>query len=275
MSQPPWPPRVGEVSNGHQWNGTQWVPLQQPPQVGQIVNGHRWDGTQWVPLAAPAPQVGQIANGHQWNGTQWVPLPQVGQVANGHRWDGRQWVPLQQQAPQVGQVANGHRWDGRQWVPLQQQAPQVGQVANGHRWDGRQWVPLAPAPARVHPVLTELHKFAEAWVFDWSQQGDTIVLSRVVAEQKEFMSAARLEYRARVRVDDAAWEVRFVDSFVEEGAAVPSPDEPAAGAAPETIEQQAARLGVKYTIDFRNDMVRDQVRGIAEGAHYSFRYGPW
>ena len=203
------------------------------------------------------PQVGQIANGHQWNGTQWVPLPSP------------------QQVPQVGQVANGHRGDGRQWVPLPQQAPQVGTIANGHRWDGRQWVPLAAAPAaRVHPVLAELRTFAEAWVFDWSQQSDAIVLSRVVAERKQGASAPRVEYRARVRVDDAAWEVRFADELTESGG-TPSATGAPAGSPAESIEQQAERLGANYPIDFRYDMVRDQVRGIAEGAHYTFRYGPW
>ena len=67
-----------------------------PPQLGQVVNGHQWTGAQWVPLAAPT--VGQISNGHQWTGSQWVPVPPrppVGQISNGHRWDGTRWVPVQ------------------------------------------------------------------------------------------------------------------------------------------------------------------------------------
>lgn len=33
MSQPPPPPHVGQIVNGHQWNGQQWIPLSpQPPQ---------------------------------------------------------------------------------------------------------------------------------------------------------------------------------------------------------------------------------------------------
>ncbi|MCL2781017.1 MAG: hypothetical protein FWD74_05930 [Actinomycetia bacterium] len=49
-------------------------------QVGDVVNGHRFDGAQWVPLdpeasAAPAVyQVGDVVNGHRFDGAQWVPL---------------------------------------------------------------------------------------------------------------------------------------------------------------------------------------------------------
>jgi hypothetical protein len=52
---------------------------QQAPQVGQVVNGHQWDGTAWVPLAQAqnVPQVGQEVNGHRWDGTAWVPLTQA------------------------------------------------------------------------------------------------------------------------------------------------------------------------------------------------------
>jgi hypothetical protein len=67
------PPQVGQVANGYQWNGVQWIPLGPPPQVGQVANGYQWNGVQWIPLGAP-PQVGQVANGYQWNGVQWIPL---------------------------------------------------------------------------------------------------------------------------------------------------------------------------------------------------------
>ena len=43
----------------------------------------------------------------------------------------------------------------------------------------------------------------------------------------------------------------------------------------EAIEDQVARYGKKFTIDFRYDLVRDQVKSIADIAHYAFRYGPF
>ena len=263
MSQSPWPPPIGEVSNGHQWNGSQWVPL--APQVGQVANGHRWDGRQWVPVAPPVPPVGTVQNGYQW--------------------DGRQWVPL---APPVGAVANGHRWDGRQWVPLQPPPPPIGQVVNGYQWDGRQWVPLAqPVDRRPEfQVLPELRRLADAWQLEWHPVGQDVRMLRVVAEQRAFLATTRLEYHATVTVDEGRRELAFVHFLAEAGAAAPtggapqepgevprSPGAPGPDRPTESIEEQAARLGRTYPLDFRYDLVRDQVRGIAEAAGYAFRYG--
>lgn len=52
---PQLPPQVGEVANGYQWNGVQWVPLAAPPQVGQVSNGYQWNGSQWLPVAPQVP----------------------------------------------------------------------------------------------------------------------------------------------------------------------------------------------------------------------------
>jgi hypothetical protein len=157
---------VGQVVNGHQWDGTRWVPLQQAqaqqqaPQVGQIVNGYQWNGVQWVPAQqAQAQQQAQPAQAQPAQAAH-QQAPQVGQVVNGYRWDGTRWVPVQQDAPKVGQVVDGYMWDGQQWRPPvvtqptpepAQQLPQVGQVVNGYRWDGAQWLP-AEAPAAETPA---------------------------------------------------------------------------------------------------------------------------
>jgi hypothetical protein len=54
MGQTPQePPQVGQVANGYQWNGVQWIPLGPPPQVGQVTNGYQWNGVQWIPLGPP------------------------------------------------------------------------------------------------------------------------------------------------------------------------------------------------------------------------------
>ena len=252
MSQPPQPPPPGTVVNGYQWDGRQWVQL---PQVGQVVNGHQWDGRQWVPL----PQVGQVVNGHQWDGRQWVPLPQVGQVVNGHQWDGRQWVPLAAQpaAPLAATPA----------------ANQAGAAASSHEW-----------------ILAELGRLAQAWQFEWRQKADRVILRRVVAEQKSFMATAKLEYEAQVRVDDARREVHFVellrearsgmnaggvdDDFGPSGFGVQrSSYNTAKDTVQDNIDQQAALYRTRYGLDFRYDLVRQQVSGIAAAAGYAFSYG--
>jgi hypothetical protein len=53
---PQQPPQIGQVANGYQWNGVQWIPLGPPPQVGQVANGYQWNGVQWIPLAPPSAQ---------------------------------------------------------------------------------------------------------------------------------------------------------------------------------------------------------------------------
>lgn len=84
--------RVGDVVNGHRWNGRTWEPV--PPgwgsnpspgvpqhQIGEVVNGYRWNGTTWEPvppgwgsnpgMGMPQYQIGQVVNGHRWNGAAW------------------------------------------------------------------------------------------------------------------------------------------------------------------------------------------------------------
>ena len=303
MSQPPRPPRIGEVVNGYQWNGTQWVPVA-PPQVGQVVNGHRWDGYRWVPVA-PAPQVGQVVNGHRWDGYRWVPVapaPQVGQVANGHRWDGVRWVPLA--APAAAAAPQQQpAWQ----QPPTPQAPQPAwqQPATPQQPAAPQPAPQTPSPvaAPVPPaarpaaapvsgaVLGELRLLAEAWQFSWQVKGDLVTLSRVIAERKAFLSTARLEYVASVRVDDTHRELRFTELLKETGAGMSTggsdfdSDLPTGFGVQRTsyntrtdgitqnIEDQAARFGSSYRHDFPYQLVREQVAGLARAQGYGFRYG--
>jgi hypothetical protein len=41
-------------------------------QVGDVVNGHRWNGEAWDPV--PSYQVGDVVNGYRWNGEAWEPV---------------------------------------------------------------------------------------------------------------------------------------------------------------------------------------------------------
>jgi hypothetical protein len=286
-------PQVGQVVNGYQWNGTQWVaPVQQAPQVGQVVNGHRWDGTQWVPLAQAqaaqqVPQVGQVVNGYLWNGSQWVPADQQAQAA--------------QQAPAVGQVVNGHQWDGTRWVPLGQQAPAVGQVVNGHQWDGTQWVPLAGGAAdqqlqpgqaeRAEPsaLFIQLKGLAESQQFTVSQKGNVVTASKVIAERTAFMSTAKLEYLAKITIDDRTWEVKFSELLKETGTGLSGGEDSdgmvgagfgfqsgtyhSGGGLEDDIADQASRYGKLYTIAFDYAAWREQAKNLVEAAGYQFKYG--
>jgi hypothetical protein len=201
------------------------------------------------------------------------------------------------QPPQVGQVVNGHQWNGSQWVPLPP-PPGIGQVSNGHRWDGARWVPIQPAqpiqPAPTapggHPVLTELHRFADAWHLTWSQKRDSVRLERVIAERKVMLGTAKLTYRATVTIDETRRQVSFSELLVERGTGVSSGGDDGEGSGfgfglqttsyntrrdtiADNIEEQARQYSRQYVLDFPYARVREVVGQIAGAAGYGFRYG--
>ncbi|HML50252.1 MAG TPA: hypothetical protein PKD84_02430, partial [Propionicimonas sp.] len=246
---------------------------------------------------------------------QWVPVAQaaqpqqyqVGQVVNGHRWDGQQWVPVAQAAQpqqyQVGQVVNGHRWDGQQWVPVAQ-APQVGEVQNGYRWNGSQWEPMAQAASAdswLEPTVGQaeavsphsniqgrLRALAESWQFTWEDSGDKATITRVLAERTSVLARQKLEYRATIIVDDAAWQVRYSDSLKETGGGFTSGDPGESSGfgfsggtysstggegLADDIAEQITHFAKAYTFDFSYEQWREQVRTIAAEAGYEFVTG--
>ena len=73
-----------------------------------------------------------------------------------------------------------------------------------------------------HPVLTELHRFADAWHLTWSQKHDTVRLERIVAERKVMLGTAKLTYRATVTIDEARREVAFSELLAERGTGISS-----------------------------------------------------
>jgi hypothetical protein len=213
--------------------------------------------------------------------------PQLGQVVNGHQWNGAQWVPLA--APTMGQISNGHQWNGAQWVPLPPPPP-VGQISNGHRWDGTRWVPLQPAPTAPPSLLTELHRFADAWQLTWTEKHGTVRLERVVAERKAMLGTAKLTYRATVSVDEARREVSFTELLAERGTGMSSMGDDEGGMGngfgfqttsyntrkdtiADRIEDQARQYARQYTLDFPFARVREVVAQIAGAGGYGFRYG--
>jgi len=199
------------------------------------------------------------------------------------------------QPPQLGQVVNGHQWNGSQWVPLPP-PPAIGQVSNGHRWDGARWVPIQPAPPAPtapgggRPVLSELHRFADAWHLTWSQKRDTVHLERVIAERKVMLGTAKLTYRATVTLDEARREVAFSELLADRGTGVSSGGDDGEGSGfgfglqttsyntrrdtiANNIEDQARQYSRQYVLDFPYARVREVVGQIAAAAGYRFRSG--
>ncbi len=197
------------------------------------------------------------------------------------------------QPPQLGQIVNGHQWNGTHWVPLAP-PPAIGQISNGHRWDGNRWVPIqpaAPAPNASetgHPVLSELHRFADAWHLTWSQKRDMVRLERIVAERKVMLGTAKLTYRATITVDEGRRGVSFSEMLVERGTGVSSGGDDGEGSRfgfqassyntrrdtiADDIENQARQYSRQYVLDFPYARVREVVDQIVAAAGYGFRYG--
>lgn len=189
------------------------------------------------------------------------------------------------QTPLPGQVVNGHQWDGYRWVPLPPPPP-IGAVSNGHRWDGTRWVPIQVA-APIGSVVTELHRFADAWQLTFCETRGVVQLERVVAERKVMLGTARLTYRAAVTVDDTRREVAFTELLVERGTGLSSGGDDEGGmgngfgfqttsyntrkdTVADRIEDQARNYARHYRIDFPYARVREVVAQIATGAGYRF-----
>ncbi|MBU4207153.1 MAG: hypothetical protein KJ777_09785, partial [Actinobacteria bacterium] len=202
----------------------------------------------------------QVVNGYQWNGTQWVPSAQA------------------QNAPQVGQEVNGHRWDGTQWVPLAQAAaPAAGPAA-----------PIADgAAAAGESALTgQLKELSDSLQLTWSQKRDVTTVEKVIAQRTAFMATAKLEYQAKIRINDASREVAFRELLKETGAGMSGGDDSdgigfgfqggsyhSGGGMADDIAEQAGRYGKLYSFDFDYAAWRDQVKALVEAAGYQFKYG--
>lgn len=158
------------------------------------------------------------------------------------------------------------------------------------------WVPIQPAPPAPtapgggHPVLSELHRFADAWHLTWSQKRDTVHLERVIAERKVMLGTAKLTYRATVTLDEARREVAFSELLAERGTGVSSGGDDGEGSGfgfglqatsyntrrdtiADNIEDQARQYSRQYVLDFPYARVREVVGQIAAAAGYRFRSG--
>lgn len=91
--------QIGDIANGHQWNGVAWVPVTEaaPSQavpaptyeVGSVVNGHRWNGVAWTPVATTSDPVAvQLPLKRIGIGALAVVVLAVGGVVGFKVWDG-------------------------------------------------------------------------------------------------------------------------------------------------------------------------------------------
>lgn len=116
------------------------------------------------------------------------------------------------------------------------------------------------------------------------QKDGSLKLEAVVAERKKFLSRKKLTYICRLRVDDAARQVRFFEMLKESGFGLGAGgDDSAPGvgfkkevtassgkARTATIEEQSRLFGEDYRYTFDLGRLREAVRRAAAEAGYGF-----
>ncbi|MCA0306170.1 MAG: hypothetical protein LCH87_02160, partial [Actinobacteria bacterium] len=311
----PAAPAVGEVVNGYRWDGRQWVPLGQPapaqpaatqPVTAQPVPAQAGPAQVGPDQAGPAaPVLPRPAPGAQPTAAQSAPTARIlpppeppGQPAAAadtpERPEPLPGTPSTEApaTPSPATQAPASAMPTPVWaLPSPQPAPQPPASPVVPQPAPQQPAPQQPVPQGPLTALSELRRLSDAWQFEWGQKGDVVTMHRVIAEQKAFMMTSRLEYHARVRVDDAHRELRFTEYLKESGAGVTGggdDDSMSTGfgvqrssyntrsdGIAEAIEEQVQRYRPKYPINFRYDLVREQAKGLADAVGYAFRYGPF
>lgn len=102
-----------------------------------------------------------------------------------------------------------------------------------------------------------------------------------VAERKAFLSKQKLEYQARLRVDDVAQTVAFSEMLTEASSGMDSPGltfqtesykTGKGGRQESSIEQQADLFGKRYDYRFDFKTVHGEIEKLAAAAGYTFNY---
>jgi len=136
-------------------------------------------------------------------------------------------------------------------------------------------------------VLTEIEKIKEAIQGALKEKKGVYQLDAVIAERKVFLSKKKLEYQARVKIDDAKKEVHFFEMLKESSSGLSSGgdmDSPGFGFKASTfktaagqpregvIEEQSKLFGKTYQYKFDFKTVHGAIREAAEREGYAFIY---
>jgi hypothetical protein len=136
--------------------------------------------------------------------------------------------------------------------------------------------------------LEDLKKFAAAMPAELTEKKGVWTLSFVIAEGKAFWGKKRLQYTARLRIDEQAREILFSERLQESafGFSAGSGDEGISGGfgfkkeayrsgrggREGTLEEQADFFGKRYSFTFDYASIRKKVEALAQRAGYRFLY---
>lgn len=137
-------------------------------------------------------------------------------------------------------------------------------------------------------MFEEIEKLAKSNGLEFKQKKDEITLNKVVAERKAFLSKKKLEYIAKIKVDEESKEVKFSEMLKESGSGLSSggfDNDMSAGFGFKAgtyktgvdgisgdIEEQSKLFGKDYSYDFKYEEIRNQVKALAEKLKYQYSY---
>ncbi len=138
-------------------------------------------------------------------------------------------------------------------------------------------------------LLDEIKRIAAEIPAEITEDRGLYTLRFLVAERKAFLSKKKLEYIAKLRIDDQGKEIRFTEMLKESGSGISSGSggfddispgfgfkketyKTGAGPREGTIEEQSNLFGKDYTYRFDFKTIRPKLEEQAKIAGYEFKY---
>lgn len=132
----------------------------------------------------------------------------------------------------------------------------------------------------------DINKLAKDLSLEAKPKGKVLELSAVIAERKAFLSKKKLQYIARVRIDEDKKEVHFSEMLKESGFGISSGSNDMSpgfgfktesyntlsGAREGGIKEQSTLFGKQYKYDFDYAKIRKEIESVSQKNGYAFKY---
>ena len=138
-------------------------------------------------------------------------------------------------------------------------------------------------------LLEEIKNYASTIQAEITEKKGVLGLSLVIAERKAFLSKKKLQYAAKLRIDDQLKEIKFTEMLKESGSGFSAGGgfdgemssgfgfkkevyKSGTGGREGTIEEQSRLLGKDYSYKFDYQEIRKRIEALANSAGYEFKY---
>jgi hypothetical protein len=138
-------------------------------------------------------------------------------------------------------------------------------------------------------VVEEVKNYASTIQAEITEKKGVLSLSLVIAERKAFLSKKKLQYLAKLRIDDEGKEITFTEMLKESGSGFSAGgglDDGATtgfgfkkevyksglGGREGMIEEQSRLFGKDYSYRFDFQEIRKTIEALAQSSGYSFKY---